>query len=103
MSACAERALIGVVAPDPYLRGTSSSQSPLYSGRLSVGIRNVATLLLLSPPNPLRWALAGTPIKCLCCTDTAYAGKTVAVGPPDHHRTKQVGRHQAVYVRRKQH
>ena len=63
MSAFAERALIGVVAPDPYLRGTSSSQSPLYSGRLSVGIRNVATLLLLSPPNPLRWALAGPPIK----------------------------------------
>ncbi len=27
-----------------------------------MGIRHVASLLLLSPPNPLRWALAGTPI-----------------------------------------
>ena len=42
--------------------GSSSSQSPLYSGRPSVGIRHVASLLLLSPPNPLRWALAGAPI-----------------------------------------
>ena len=42
--------------------GPSSSQSPLYSGRPSVGIRHVASLLLLSPPNPLRWALAGAPI-----------------------------------------
>ena len=67
--------------------GPSSSQSPLYSGRPSVGIRHAAPLLLLSPPNPLRWALAGTPIKCLRCTDTAYLGKTVAAGPPDHHRT----------------
>ena len=64
-----------------------------------MGIRHAAPLLLLSPPNPLRWALAGTPIKCLRCTDTAYLGKTVAAGPPDHRRTKQVGRHQAVCVR----
>ena len=56
----------------------SSSQSPLYSGRPSMGIRPVASLLLLSPPNPLRWALAGTPIKCLRCTDIAYSGKTRA-------------------------
>ena len=42
--------------------GSSSSQSPLYSGRPLVGIRHVASLLLLSPPNPLRWALAGAPI-----------------------------------------
>ena len=37
--------------------------------------------------------------KYLRCTDTAYSGKTVAAGPPDHCRTEQVGRHQAVYVR----
>ena len=37
--------------------------------------------------------------KSLRCTDTAYPGKAVAVGPPDHHRTKQVGRHQAVLDR----
>ena len=77
----------------------SSSQSPLYSGRPSMGIRHVASLLLLSPPNPLRWALAGTPIKCPRCTDTACSGIAVAAGPPDHRRTKQVGRHQAVCVR----
>ena len=41
----------------------SSSQSPLYSGRPSVGIRHAAPLRLLSPPNPLRWALAGPPMK----------------------------------------
>ena len=41
----------------------SSSQSPLYSGRPSMGIRHTAPLLLLSPPNPLRWASAGTPIR----------------------------------------
>ena len=102
--------------PGPRLRGTpscflgnfirraSSSQSPLYSGCPSVGIRHAAPLLLLSPPNPLRWALAGTPIKCLRCTSTACSGKTVAAGQlqmylSDHRRTKQVGRHQAVYVR----
>ena len=91
MSAFAQRALIGGVPyplwpfgpsppdrgsrpPSPRLRETpsweigtfirraSSSQSPLYSGRPSVGIRHAAPLLLLSPPNPLRWALAGTPI-----------------------------------------
>ena len=39
--------------------------------------------------------------KCPHCTDTAYPGKTVAAGPSDHRRTKQVGRHQAVYVRTK--
>ena len=60
--------------------GPSSSQSPLYSGRPSVGIRHAAPLLLLSPPNPLRWALAGTPIKCLRCTNTAWPGITVAGG-----------------------
>ena len=27
-----------------------------------MGIRHAAPLLLLSPPNPLRWALAGAPI-----------------------------------------
>ena len=59
-------------------QGPSSSQSPLYSGRPSVGIRHAAPLLLLSSPNPLRWALAGTPIKCLRCTSTAYSGITVA-------------------------
>ena len=37
--------------------------------------------------------------KPLRCTDTAYLGKTVAAGPPDHRRTKQVGMHQAVCVR----
>ncbi len=42
--------------------------------------------------------------KCPHCTDTAYQGKAVAAGQlrghlPDHRRTKQVGRHQAVYVR----
>ena len=83
----------------PGTQAPSSSQSPLYSRRPSVGIRHVASLLLLSPPNPLRWALAGTPIKCLRCTDTAYPGKTVAAGPPDHRRTKQVGMHQAVCAR----
>ena len=42
---------------------------------------------------------AGSEIKkCLRCADTAYSGKTVAAGPPDHRRTKQVGRHQAVCV-----
>ena len=79
--------------------GPSSSQSALYSGRPSVGIRHVAPLLLLSPPNPLRWALAGPPIKCPRCTGTAYSGITVAAGQlpgGDHRRTKQVGRHQAV-------
>ena len=103
----------------------SSSQSPLYSGRPSVGIRHVASLRLLSPPNPLRWALAGTPIKYLRCTDTAYSGIAVAAGqwdvcvsalrhiplsrcsrcpcckvraygPPDHRRTQQVGKQEAV-------
>ena len=64
----------------PGTQAPSSSQSPLYSGRPSVGIRHVASLLLLSPPNPLRWALAGTPIKCLRCTDTAYIGGAVAAG-----------------------
>ena len=58
----------------------------------------------LSPPNPLRWALAGTPIKCLRCTSTAYSGITVAVGQLRMHllnyrRTKQVGTQEAVYVR----
>ena len=77
----------------------SSSQSPLYSGRPSVGIRHAAPLRLLSPPNPLRWALAGTLIKYLRCTDTAWLDITVAAGLPDHRRTKQVGRYQAVYVR----
>ena len=126
VSAFAERALTVILPPDPRLRETpsrkiyvhsrraktrllvllapgtqapSSSQSPLYSGRPNMGIRHVAPLLLLSPPNPLRWALAGTPIKCPRCTDTACSGKTVAAGPPDHRRTKQVGRHQAVCVR----
>ena len=101
--------------------GPSSSQSPLYSGRPSVGIRHIAPLLLpipsvpsghlplirgvgLSPPNPLCWALAGTPIKCLRCTSTAYSGITVAVGQLRMHllnyrRTKQVGMQEAVYVR----
>ena len=47
-------------------------------------------------------APAGLEIKeCLRCTDTAYPGRTVAAGPPDHRRTQQVGRHQAVYVRAK--
>ena len=88
MSAFAQRALIVTFPPNPlftgvcpfgfmyvpggqnqdlfpyYSRptGSSSSQSPLYSGRPSVGIRHVASLPLLSPPNPLRWALAGAPI-----------------------------------------
>ena len=70
----------------------SSSQSPLYSGRPSVGIRHAAPLRLLSPPNPLRWALAGTLIKYLRCTDTAWLDITVAAGLPDHRRTKQIGR-----------
>ena len=61
-----------------------------------MGIRHAAPLLLLSPPNPLRWALAGAPIKCLRCTDTAYSGKTVAAGPSDHCCTKQVGMQEAV-------
>ena len=30
--------------------------------------------------------------KSLRCTDTAYLGKTVAAGPPDHYRTQQEGR-----------
>ena len=64
----------------PEAQAPSSSQSPLYSGRPSMGIRHVAPLLLLSPPNPLRWALAGTPIKCLRCTNTAWPGITVAGG-----------------------
>ena len=69
-----------------------------------MGIRHAAPLLLLSPPNPLRWALAGTPIKFLRCTSTAYSGITVAVGQlrmhlPDYRRTKQVGTQEAVYVR----
>ena len=64
----------------PGAQTPSSSQSPLYSGRPSMGIRHVAPLLLLSPPNPLRWALAGTPIKCLRCTNTAWPGITVAGG-----------------------
>ena len=111
-------------------RGPSSSQSPLYSGRPSVGIRHVASLRLLSPPNPLRWALAGPPIKYLRCTDTAYSGIAVAAGqwmgtsvlcakfpiplsrysslprckakayrPPDHRRTQQVGKREAVWDR----
>ena len=46
----------------PFYGGRSSSQSPLCSGHPSMGIHHVASLLLLSPPNPLRWALAGTPI-----------------------------------------
>ena len=116
VSAFAERALTVILPPDPQLRETpscflgnfirraSSSQSPLYSGCPSVGIRHAAPLLLLSPPNPLRWALAGTPIKCLRCTSTACSGKTVAAGQlqmylSDHHRTKQVGMQEAVYVR----
>ena len=84
VSAYAQRALTVICPPDPRLRGTpswemgnfirraktrsvillasgtqapSSSQSPLYSGRPSVGIRHAAPLRLLSPPNPLRWAL----------------------------------------------
>ena len=110
------RAFIVTTPLDPRLRGTpscfpgnfirraSSSQSPLYSGCPSVGIRHAAPLLLLSPPNPLRWALAGTPIKCLRCTSTACSGITVAVGQlrmhlPDYRRTKQVGTQEAVYVR----
>ena len=69
-----------------------------------MGIRHAAPLLLLSPPNPLRWALAGTPIKCLRCTSTACSGITVAAGQlrmhlPDYRRTKQVGTQEAVYVR----
>ena len=42
----------------------SSSQSPLCSGHPSMGIRHDAPLLLLSPPDPLRWAPAGAPIFC---------------------------------------
>ena len=56
----------GKTRPDclscPGAQAPSSSQSPLYSGRPSMGIRHAAPLLLLSPPNPLRWALAGAPI-----------------------------------------
>ena len=131
VSAFAERALTVILPPDPRLRETpsrkiyvhsrraktrllvllapgtqapSSSQSPLYSGRPNMGIRHVAPLLLLSPPNPLRWALAGTPIKCLRCTSTACSGITVAAGQLRMHLlnyrcTKQVGMQEAVYVR----
>ena len=43
-------------------------------------------------------------LECPHYTDTAYPGKTVAAGQlprhsPDHRRTEQVGRHQAVYGR----
>ena len=64
-----------------------------------MGIRHAAPLRLLSPPNPLRWALAGTLIKYLRCTDTAWLDITVAAGLPDHRRTKQVGMQEAVYDR----
>ena len=36
--------------------------------------------------------------KYLRCTYIAYPGKTVAAGPSDHCRTKQVGTQEAVYV-----
>ena len=67
-------------------RPTSSSQSPLYSGRPSMGIRHGAPLLLLSPPNPLRWASAGTP--CVLphlawCLPTRLAGWRSG-GPVSH-------------------
>ena len=37
----------------------ASSQSPLRSGHPGVGVPRCAPLLLLSPRDPLRWALAG--------------------------------------------
>ena len=73
MSAFAQRALIGSLPRTPFyggrppvslgnfIRRASSSQSPLYSGRPSMGIRHGAPLLLLPPPNPLRWASVGAP------------------------------------------
>ena len=43
----------------PKIPGSSSSQSPLRSGRPGVGIPRCAPLLVLSQPRPLRWVVVG--------------------------------------------
>ena len=104
-----------------FIRRASSSQSPLYSGRPSMGIRHAAPLLLLPPPNPLRWASAGTPIMRFFLPrehrplpGQKFRSIRAVRTPPslaeprwlgscwrqsDHRRTKQAGTHQAVCVR----
>ena len=80
---------IGVAPLDPHYGGTPSCQIVESSRRPEHKI--------LHPPCPSPQGPIWSEIsKCLRCADTAYSGKTVAAGPPDHRRTKQVGRHQAV-------
>ena len=52
---------IWVEMAPPIRPPSSSSQSPLRSGRPGVGIPPFAPLLLLSQRDPLRWALVGSP------------------------------------------
>ena len=69
---------------------TLSSQSPLCSGRPGMGIPHGAPLLLLSPPDPLRWAPAGTPFcprrlvgtSCISLVPTWRSGLAHSVVPP---------------------
>ena len=93
MSAFAERALT-VIAPGPPVTGDALLGNRKFH---PAGQRQDCLVLLASGAR----APAQSEIKkCLRCTNTACLGKTVAAGPSDHRRTKQVGRHQAVCNRR---
>ena len=86
-------AVLTVIAPRPLLRGDAL----LRIWHLRPAALNTRPCVLLASGTQAPKALKIG--KSLRCTDTAYPGKAVAVGPPDHHRTKQVGRHQAVLDR----
>ena len=82
--------LIGVAPLDPHFTGDAL----LSDSKILPAAPNTRSCILLASG-----ALAPTGseiLNCLRCTDTAYPGRTVAAGPPDHRRTKQVGMHQAV-------
>ena len=80
---------IGVAPLDPHYGGRPPEGWEVLSG----GQRQDHLVFLASGAlAPTRSEIS----KCLRCADTAYSGKAVAAGPPDHRRTQQVGRHQAV-------
>ena len=79
------------LAPDPVYGGRPPEDLAFASGG------SEHKTLRSSCPGPLGpiWSEIS---KCLRCADTAYSGKAVAAGPPDHRRTQQEGMHQAVCV-----
>ena len=60
------------------------------------GPKTRSSVLLASGTQAPTWAEIKNDLRC---TDTAYLGRAVAAGPPNHRRTQQVGRHQAVSFR----